>query len=41
MKNSKTSQTKDCYQVMLSMDLVFFAEGSLNILQDFKIPDDN
>ena len=35
-KNTKLPVTKECYQIILSLDLIFFAEGSLNMLQDFK-----
>ena len=35
-KERDISLTKECYQIILFLDLIFFAEGSLNILQDFK-----
>ena len=35
---NEDSETKKCYQIMLSMDLILFAESNLNMLQDFKAP---
>ena len=35
---NEDSQTKECYQIMLSMDLILFGESNLNMLRDFKAP---